>query len=306
MISKLLGIETSHVSHTERLISGLGGLSAILCIFAITQYLVSDDIISHILIASMGASAVLIFAVPHGPLSQPWAVFAGHIISALIGVTCSQWIAHTWVAAGVAVGLAIIAMYYLRCLHPPGGATALAAVIGGESVQQLSYQFVLTPVLINVILIILIGILFNYFFHWRRYPAALYRFKQPTDSNTIPLSHNDFVYALSQLNSFIDINEQDLLHIYNIAIHKSQEAYNMFENIEIGHYYSNGKYGKDWTIVQVTKEERHNEDPQQDKIHFKIVVGPGRRKSGEMERKAFIDWARYCVVRDEENWKKLD
>jgi len=123
----------------------------------------------------MGASAVLLFAVPHGPLSQPWPVLGGHFVSALVGVACTKAIAQPMLAAPVAVGLAIGSMHYLRCIHPPGGATALSAVVGGEPVHQLGFHFVLTPVLWNAAVILLVALLFNYPFTWRRYPLALAR-----------------------------------------------------------------------------------------------------------------------------------
>jgi CBS-domain-containing membrane protein len=125
------------------------------------------------LTASMGASAVLLFAVPHGALSQPWAVLGGHLVSAVIGVACVQVIAEPILAAPAAVALAIGGMHYLRCIHPPGGATALNAVIGGEAVQQLGFHYVLTPVLLNALTIVLLALLFNYPFRWRRYPSVL-------------------------------------------------------------------------------------------------------------------------------------
>ena len=127
---------------------------------------------SAAIIASMGSSAVLLFAVPHGPLSQPWPVFGGHLVSALVGVTCVKLIPEPMLAAAIAVALAIGAMHYLRCIHPPGGATALGAVVGGDVVHQLGYQFVVTPVMLNATTILLVALLFNAPFGWRRYPAA--------------------------------------------------------------------------------------------------------------------------------------
>lgn len=124
------------------------------------------------IIASMGSSAVLLFAVPHGPLSQPWSVFGGHLVSAIVGVTCVKLIPAPMLAAALAVALAIGAMHYLRCVHPPGGATALGAVVGGDAVHQLGYQFVITPVMLNATTILLVALLFNAPFPWRRYPAA--------------------------------------------------------------------------------------------------------------------------------------
>jgi len=149
----------------------LGGLVALVAVLEISQVQLGLDGAAT-LVASMGASAVLLFAVPHGPLSQPWPVFGGHLVSALVGVSCAQMIDQPVLAAAMAVGLAIGAMHYLRCIHPPGGATALSAVVGGDAVHQLGFQFVLTPVMLNVITMLLVALLFNAPFAWRRYPVA--------------------------------------------------------------------------------------------------------------------------------------
>ena len=172
-------------------------------------------------VASMGASAVLLFAVPHGALSQPWAVLGGHLVSACIGVTCAKVIGDPLVAAALAVGLSIGAMYYLHCIHPPGGATALVAVIGGDAVHQLGYTFILSPVLENVLIILAVAVLVNLPFRHRRYPAALSAPAQGDDGikEKAFIAHSDLVYALSQLDSFIDVSEQDLIRIYNLALH---------------------------------------------------------------------------------------
>src|SRR5512143_2962227 len=136
--------DANRSSHTEHWISAAGGFIGITAVLYI-----SSSVLDHqgpaMIIASMGASAVLLFAVPHGALSQPWAVLGGNVISATIGVTCAQWVGEPFLAGALAVGLSIAAMYYLRCLHPPGGATALVAVLGGESVHQLGYSFVISP-----------------------------------------------------------------------------------------------------------------------------------------------------------------
>jgi CBS-domain-containing membrane protein len=158
--------------HLENWVSATGGLVGILTIIVISRHFVGTDGATW-LVASMGATAVLLFAVPHGPLSQPWPVLGGNVISAVIGVTCAQWIPDTLFAAAFAVAISIGVMQYLRCVHPPGGATALAAVVGGEQIQVLGFNYVLTPVLLNVIAIIIVAVIFNYAFVWRRYPAVL-------------------------------------------------------------------------------------------------------------------------------------
>jgi len=218
----LLGIEMSPVSHLERLVSVGGGFVSILLILLVSQYFVGAAD-ATLIVASMGASAVLLFAVPHGRLSQPWPVFGGHLVSALVGVASAQLVANPLLAAALAVGLAIGAMHYLRCIHPPGGATALTAVVGGAGVHQLGYGFIAVPVLLNVLIILAVAFAFNYPLTWRRYPAVLQRNKtvpqhaEKPDEAYPSISHSDFVYALSEIDSFIDVTEQDLVRIYELV-----------------------------------------------------------------------------------------
>lgn len=225
-ILEVLGVESNTTGHGEKLISAVGGFAAIiLAMWASLHYLDLPD--SLLLVASMGASAVLLFAVPHGALSQPWPLTGGHVLPAVIGVACAQAIADPLIAAPLAVSLSIVAMHYLRCLHPPGGGTALVAVIGGPAVHALGYQFVLTPVLLNVIAMLLTAIVFNNLFPWRRYPA--YFKSQPrkdaqSSDRVIQLRHADFEYALKEIGSYIDITEQDLEKIYLLAVRHARGA----------------------------------------------------------------------------------
>jgi len=227
-ILQYLGVERYRVGHTEKLVSALGAFIGIYLIFYTSTFFLQGAS-SYLIVASMGASAVLLFAVPHGPLSQPWSLIGGHLVSALIGVSCAKFIPDVFFAAPLAVGIAVGAMYYLHCIHPPGGATALSAVVGGYEVQQLGYQFILTPVLINVVTILSVAFVFNYFFTWRRYPAYLAQ-KYAAASKTEPettygaITHEDFVYALSEFESFIDISENDLLKIYDLVTQRHQSA----------------------------------------------------------------------------------
>lgn len=214
--------DANNASHNERLVSAAGGFIGILAVLWISSQML-DQQGAAMVIASMGASAVLLFAVPHGALSQPWAVLGGHLLSALIGVTCARMIGDPFVAAALAVGLAIGVMYYLHCLHPPGGATALVAVMGGEAVHQLGYGFVVMPVLVNALILVVMAVLVNLPFAWRRYPAGLARAAEKEEVGAVPekplIAHEDLVYALSQLDSFIDVSEEDLIRIYTLAVH---------------------------------------------------------------------------------------
>ena len=225
---RVLGISQQATNHKEKFISFLGGFLSIYIIYLVTSRLLGVEEAVYI-IPSMGATAVLLFAAPNVPFSQPWNVFGGHIISAVIGVACYQLIPDIHIAAAASVGLAIWAQYYLRCIHPPGGATALAAVIGSSQIHDLGYLYVITPVLINTIVMLVIAIGFNALFSWRSYPAGLAKVLvkiEETDAYS-PIKHEDFVYALSQVDSIVDISEADLVKIYSLAtMHSNKKKKN--------------------------------------------------------------------------------
>lgn len=216
-----LGQDPHPASHGEKLLSALGAFLGILGVLAISRGIL-DSQGTALVVTSMGASAVLLFAAPHSPLSQPWPVLGGHMLSSAIGITCALLIDDTLTAAALAVGLAIAAMYYLRCLHPPGGAAALAVVMGGETVHTLGYAYLVTPLLLNVLILLSVAMLFNAPFIHRRYPLWIARLG-PTrnaveaEEKTL-IAHSDLVYALSQIDTFIDVSEDDLLRIYRLAM----------------------------------------------------------------------------------------
>ncbi|MEI8242775.1 MAG: HPP family protein [bacterium] len=210
-----LGIEMSEAGATEKFVAAMGGGLAILLLTVFSQWALPNAGATA-LIASMGASAVLLFAVPHGQLSQPWPVIAGHGLSATIGVACAQIIRQPVVAAACAVGLSIGAMYQLKCIHPPGGATALTAVLGGKAIHALGYGFVIFPVLVNAVIMVLLAVLINLAFRWRRYPASR---RAVRSCIAVPAAtHAEVLAAVRSLNSFVDITEQDLIRLSEILL----------------------------------------------------------------------------------------
>jgi len=312
-VATLAGLGNARTSHTEKLVSGLGGFTGILLILLVTRQFVGDNG-AALIVASMGASAVLVFAVPHGPLSQPWALIGGHLVSSLIGVTCYLLIPDKLTAAACAVGLAITAMYYLQCVHPPGGASALVAVVAGPGVHNLGYQYVLTPVMLNTLVIFAVAVGFNYLFPWRRYPAALAQFrrrctaepgKASSDRETAgALSHEDFAYALQQMNLYIDVSEDDLRRIYHLARHHTRSRLAPAD-IRLGRYYSNGQYGEEWSVRRVI-DESDVQGGERDQVIYRVVAGKGRRSTGAMTREAFAEWARYEVALNENSWHRVN
>lgn len=221
-----IGLNFYRAGYGEMLISALGGFVGILGIYLVSEALFGQSVALTI-VPSMGATAVLLFAAPHAPFSQPWNVVAGHLLSAIIGVACWLWIPQLAIAAAAAVGVAIGVMYLARCLHPPGGATALAAVIGSAELHALGFNYVLQPILLNVGIIILVAVAFNGFFKWRRYPAQWQQKDKPASSELqdyAPINHEDFVYALSQIDTIVDATEDDLLKIYQLATRRHKKS----------------------------------------------------------------------------------
>jgi CBS-domain-containing membrane protein len=122
-----------------------------------------------LLIGSFGASAVLIYAAIDSPLAQPRNLVGGHIISAIVGVTCFKLLGETDLSCAMAVSLAITVMLLTKTLHPPGGATALIAVIT-PSIWPLGYYYVVTPAGLGAVIMLLVAMITNNLANKRRYP----------------------------------------------------------------------------------------------------------------------------------------
>lgn len=154
------------------------------------------------LIASMGAAVVLVFLAPGNLMAQPWAVLMGHLVSAFVGVTCAKFIPSHVLAAAAGISVAIFAMHYLRCLHPPGGAAALIPVVGDQHIADLGYWYVLAPTGINAVVLLLMAILCHKFLTHRAYPADYSKLKNSGNSN-------DYVQRDPFVGEYINPNKPD-------------------------------------------------------------------------------------------------
>ena len=126
-----------------------------------------------LMIGSLGASAVLVFGAPRSPLAQPRNLVGGHVLSALVGVLCYQWVGGSeGLAAALAVASAIALMHLTRTLHPPGGATALIAVIGSKQIHDLGLFYVVAPAGLGALVLLVVGLLVNNLVPSRHYPEA--------------------------------------------------------------------------------------------------------------------------------------
>lgn len=171
-LSKLTGPSQSppRVGWGEIFWSWLGSFLGIAAV-AVLHYHSCQGTGNILIIGSFGASAVLLYGASKSPLAQPRNLLGGHIISALIGVTMLKLCGPlVWLAAALAVSLSIAVMHATKTLHPPGGATALIAVISGPPVQKLGYWYVLVPVAAGALIMLLVALLVNNLAPNRRYP----------------------------------------------------------------------------------------------------------------------------------------
>jgi CBS domain-containing membrane protein len=173
-----------------------------------------------ILLPSMGASAVILFAVPHSPMAKPWALWGGHLLSGCIGLACARGIPDVALAAALAAGSSIFVMHWLGCLHPPGGASALIPVLGGPAVQALGLQFLLTPLGLNVAVMFLASQAYLRLLPVRIAPApppADGGIHGPNPMERLGIRGEDLRAALRDIDEFIDVDERGLRELYNLA-----------------------------------------------------------------------------------------
>ncbi|GGF76923.1 membrane protein [Azorhizobium oxalatiphilum] len=197
------------VSRTEQVRAGVGALIGLFLTALVTRLALGADTAVPLLIAPMGASSVLLFAVPASPLAQPWSMLGGNLVASLAGVTAALLIHDPFLAGAAGVGSAITLMLAFRCVHPPSGAVALTAALGGPAVTSLGYGFVLWPVGVNSLILLVLAVAYNNLTR-RPYPATLAA--RPAASPPEPqsarlgFSHEDVVAALREYDQVMDID----------------------------------------------------------------------------------------------------
>jgi len=200
----------------DRMIASAGAVIGIALTALVCTLALGRDPHLPFIVAPLGASAVLLFAVPARPLAQPWSIIGGNTLSAIIGVAVRMLVPDPMLACGLAVGLAIAAMSLARCLHPPGGAAALTAVVGGPAVASAGFLFALSPVLINSLLLAALAWVFHRF-SGHSYPhvpapapASTHATADPPPQLRVGFRAADIDAALKDLGETFDINREDL------------------------------------------------------------------------------------------------
>ncbi len=166
------------------------------------------------LAASMGASTILVIAVHHSPLSQPWAVIGGHLAGAASGLLVGAWVADPILACLLAMALTVLVQMSLRCLHAPGGGTALLPVLGGAALQAEGLGFI-GVVLLNALVLVTVALVVNNLLPGRRYPLAFA--PRQTPPVQLVFREEDLLAALRSMEGYIDVAPDDLERIYEHA-----------------------------------------------------------------------------------------
>ncbi|NTA10131.1 HPP family protein [Agrobacterium tumefaciens] len=209
--------DAAPVSNRERLRAAAGAFVGILLTGLLGSLAFRLDPTLPAMIAPMGASAVLLFAVPSSPLAQPWSILCGNIVSAFVGVTVALLVPDIFLASALAISLAIAAMMALRCLHPPSGAVALTAVLGGPAVHSLGYGFILWPVAGNSLILLILALVYNNatgraYPHGLRLGKASHGTADPTPIQKIGFSSADLDEVLKEYDEVLDI-DRDVLEM---------------------------------------------------------------------------------------------
>jgi CBS domain-containing membrane protein len=198
----------------ERLRSCLGALLGIAFTGGTMHVLLGPAANIPLLVAPMGASAVLLFAIPASPLAQPWSIIGGNLVSATVGVACAGWIADPVGAAALAVALAVCLMFALRCVHPPSGAVALTAVLGGPTVHALGYHFVAEPIAMQSAALLVAAIVYHAVTgHHYPHVAHQSQAKRAAGSPATPkeaFTRADLEAVLNRRGELLDIDLDDL------------------------------------------------------------------------------------------------
>ncbi|BBI99849.1 hypothetical protein FGKAn22_15420 [Ferrigenium kumadai] len=173
-----------------------------------------------LMLGSIAASAVLLFAAPHSPVAQPWNLFGGHLVSALAGWGCSLLIPDPVFAAAVAVGAAILSMQLMHCLHPPGAATALTLVLSAAQFHGMGWQWAMYVVATNAGIALLLALLINNLLPDRKYPVP------PVTATHDPfaaIEQADIELALSQMGKEIEVGREELAELYRLALQHAKK-----------------------------------------------------------------------------------
>jgi CBS domain-containing membrane protein len=214
--------EPTPTSYAERFRASIGALLGIAATGGVSTVWAGSPTEVPLLIAPIGASAVLLFGVPASPLAQPWSIVGGNLLAAMIGITAAHTIGVSLTAASVAVAGAFAAMSLLRCIHPPSGAVALTAVLGGPHVLSAGYSFAAVPVLLNSLLLTVMALAYNNA-TGRSYPHRAHGPVHPHPPvRDLYLTSEDVDEVLNDYGEALDFGRDDLHKLFDELLGRAQ------------------------------------------------------------------------------------
>ncbi|NWB94699.1 HPP family protein [Pseudomonas gingeri] len=201
----------------EWLRASMGACAGVLVTAWVCQYFYGLELTLH-LVGPVGASAVLLFAVSTGALAQPWSIVGSYFVATVAALIAVLLLGHSFLSAGVAVGLAIAGMCILRCLHPPGGAMALCVVLSQTDLAPLGLS-VFYPVMLNAGMLLGCALVFNNL-TGVRYPKAhinpateISQAQNISPFERASFNSDDLDAALAEVEGFVDVTREDLERI---------------------------------------------------------------------------------------------
>ena len=202
---------------TEKFRSAAAAMFSVLLLGEVLRFM-PDGGHPLILFASMAAASVLLYAVPHSPMAQPWPLLVGNLLSGAAGWVCAIFIPDPVIAAACAVGLSIFAMHLTHSLTPPAASTAMIMVLSAAQMQHYGWLWAGGAVLVNVVLSLLFALVINNLIHVGRYPLRHHHLPpSPATAISGKLTEADIEWALGKMEGVIDVDEEDLLEIYRLA-----------------------------------------------------------------------------------------
>lgn len=170
--------------------------------------------VALLLIGPLGASAILLFAVPSGALAQPWSILGSYFLASVVATAVAHYGGHTLDMAALATGVTLVCMFVLRCVHPPGGAVALGVVLAGPALQALGEMAIL-PVMLNAFALLASALLYNNLtgVRYPKRPAPAIDLHHTNDRSPelrVGITDADMDAALDEFGEFVDITREDL------------------------------------------------------------------------------------------------
>ena len=213
---RYLFADAAPLSPLERRRSALATLLGVL-IFEGALFVLPVSADARRLLAPLGASSVILFALPHSPLAQPWSLVGGLMLPALVGFACGRWVPVGYLAVGLAIAISVWLMARLRCIHPPGG--AMAIVMATAAAQGLDAATSLAAAGCNVVAMLIAATAVNNLIPGRRYPLCSPAVAEPETPRRSPagVQHPDLAAALAEIDTYLDVGEDDLAQVFQRA-----------------------------------------------------------------------------------------